>query len=400
VNPDHLNPAILVTGATGFIGRQVLRELIARGRPVVAMARPQHGLSARDRVMKAVGLVPDEGPLEIIEADLTCPHSGLKPATLRGLRKTVGTVIHCAGDTSFFPEDMRRFRSGHIDGPLALLTSLRGGRLRHWGYLSTAYVCGKRSGTVLEEEGDVGQDFHNPYERVKLEAEIAMRAAGERLGVDVRVFRPSIVVGAAPETAGGQPSNLFFAFIQMMAALARIPHAADTCLRIEAAPRARFNIVPVDYVAQAMAVLAGHPDGAGKTFHLVVSEAPTQHTMLALIADYFGLHGVSLRHADGMPLDNPSPLERRVARMGSAYREYLTQDVRFDDRAAGALLGRLCLPRPTLFAEDVRKMIALALQGPAPRARTDDEGVERLVHQRMTAWNGTTSSSSVAVPGD
>jgi nucleoside-diphosphate-sugar epimerase len=232
--------------------------------------------------------------------------------------------------------------------------------------LSIAYVCGKRSGTVLEEERDVGQDFHNPYERVKLEAETAMRAIGERLGVDVQVFRPSIVVGAAPETAGGQPSNLLFAFIQMMAALARMPHAANTRLRIEAAPMARFNIVSVDHVARAMAVLAGHPDGAGKTFHLVVPEAPTQRAVLALIADYFGLPGLSLRHVDGMPLDNPSPLERRVARMGSAYREYLTQDVRFDDRAAGALLGRLGLPRPTLFAEDEHKMLALAMQGSAP----------------------------------
>jgi 2-alkyl-3-oxoalkanoate reductase len=366
MNPDHLNPAILVTGATGFIGRWVVRELIARGRPVIAMARPQHGLSARDRVMKAVGMIPDGGRLEVIEADLTCPHNGLTPAALRRLRETIETVIHCAGDTSFYPDDIRRFRSGHIDGPLALLTSLCGGRLRHWGYLSTAYVCGKRSGTVFEEEGNVGQDFHNPYECVKLEAETAMRAAGNRLGVDVRVFRPSIVVGAAPETAGGQPSNIFFAFIQMMAALARIPHAANTRLRIEAAPMARFNIIPVDYVAQAITVLAEHPDGADNTFHLVVSDAPTQHTMLALIADYFGLHGLSLHDTGGMPLDNPSPLERRVARMGSAYRQYLTQDVRFDDRIAGALLGRIGLPRPTLFAEDVRKIIALALQGSAP----------------------------------
>jgi hypothetical protein len=44
----------------------------------------------------------------------------------------------------------------------------------------------------------------------------------------------------------------------------------------------------------------------------------------------------------------------------------LTQDFHFDDRVAGALLSRLGLPRPTLFAEDVRRMIALALQGSAP----------------------------------
>ena len=61
MNPEHPNPATLVSGATGFIGRQVVRELIARGRPVMAMARPQHGLSGRDRETKTVEVIPDGG---------------------------------------------------------------------------------------------------------------------------------------------------------------------------------------------------------------------------------------------------------------------------------------------------------------------------------------------------
>jgi thioester reductase-like protein len=107
MNPDHPNPAILVTGATGFIGRQVVHELIARGCPVIAMARPQHSISARNRVMKAVGVIPDGARMEIVKADLACAHNGLTPTTLRRLSHAVETVIHCAGDTSFFPEDMR-----------------------------------------------------------------------------------------------------------------------------------------------------------------------------------------------------------------------------------------------------------------------------------------------------
>jgi thioester reductase-like protein len=300
------SPAILVTGATGFIGRQVVRHLITCGRPVVAMARQQHGLSARARVMKAVGMIPDGHRLDVIAAELTGPENGMTVAARQRLCDTVETVIHCAGETAFFPDDIGRFRTGHIDGPLALLTSLHAGRLRRWGCLSTAYVCGRRSGTVFEEERDVGQDFHNPYEHVKLEAEIAMAAAGGRLGVDVRIFRPSVVVGTAPETAGGQPSNLFFAFLQMLAALARVPHAGNTRLRIEAAPQARFNIVPVEYVAQAMVALAEYPDGAGKTFHLVVADAPTQKTMLAIAADYFGLRGLSIQDTGGHPAGQPN----------------------------------------------------------------------------------------------
>ena len=256
---------ILVTGSTGFIGRQVMRHLLTCGRSVIAMARPLEELSAHARVMRAVGRIPDGCRVEVIETDLRNPGHGLTPEVLRRLRDTVETVIHCAGDPAFFPTDLDRFRAGHIDGPLALLAALHGGRLQRWGHVSTAYVCGKRSGTVFEDEGDVGQDFHNPYERVKLDAETAMRAASDRLGIDLRVFRPSVVVGLAPETAGGQPAHLFFSFIRMMKALARLSHRFNVRLRIEAAPKARFNIVPVEYVVQALIALAEHPDGAGKT---------------------------------------------------------------------------------------------------------------------------------------
>ena len=353
---------MLITGATGFIGRQVMRHLLDGGRSVIAIARSREDLSAHARVVRTVGRLPDRCQLEVIDADLTHPQHGLTPALLSRLRDTVDTVLHCAGDTAFFPTDIEQFRAGHINGPLALLAALHGGRLRRWGYLSTAYVCGKRSGTVFEEEGDVGQDFHNPYERVKLDAEMAMRAAGERLGIDVRVFRPSVVVGPAPETAGGQPSNLFFIFIRMMETLARLSRRVEVRIRIAGAPTARFNIVPVEYVARALVALAEHPDGAGKTFHLVVSKAPVQEAMLAMIADYFGLPGLSIVDACRTPLTKPSALERQVARLQGPYREYFTQDVRFDDRVARTLLDRLGLPRPILDAAEVHRIIDQAIE--------------------------------------
>ncbi len=363
--PADAPAAVLLTGATGFIGRQVMRHLLCCGRSVIAVARRQDDASAHARVMRAIGRISDGRRLEVIEADLSHPRHSLTPRVLRRLRDTVETVIHCAGDTAFFPTDMRRFRAGHIDGPLALLGALHGERLRRWGQVSTAYVCGKRSGTVFEDEGDVGQDFHNPYERVKLEAELAMRAASDRWGIDLRVFRPSVVVGPAPETAGGQPTNLFFSFIRMLEALGRLSHRLNVRLRIEAAPKARFNIVPVEYVAQALVALAEDPDGTGKTFHLVVSDPPAQETMLAMIADYFGLPGLSIVDACRAPLVQLSALERKVARMQTPYREYFTQDLRFDDRGARAILDRLGLPRPTLFAEQVRRIIDQALLRPA-----------------------------------
>jgi len=360
---------VLVTGATGFIGREVVRQLLAVGRPVIALARAHEGQAVADRVLDVLGWVPDPCRLDVVEADLSRPGCGVAVLDWRRLRARVETVIHCAGDTAFFPDDLAASRAGHLVGPLELLQGLRDGRLRRWAHLSTAYVCGRRSGTVFEHDGDVGQSFHNPYERVKLESETVMRRAGVRLGIDLRVFRPSIVVGAAPTTMGAQPSNLFFAFIRMIAALAGLANGGQVRLRIAAAPQARFNIVPVEDVAEAIIALVEHPSGAGETFHLVASDAPSQQAVLAMIADRFHLRSLTLVDTRGTGVAHASPLERRVARLLAGYLEYLEQDLRFDDATTRRLLTRCGVRRPTLSETAVQRLIDLALAGSPPAGR-------------------------------
>ena len=355
---------ILVTGATGFIGRAVVGRLVAAGRRLAVLARGRDGASGRARVTAALGAALGER-VDVVEADLA--DGGPAAGDLRRLRGAIDTVIHCAGDTSFAPAALAPFVAGHVHGPLALLHALAGDRLTRWVQLSTAFVCGDRSGTVREREGDCGQRFHNVYERVKLQAEMAVRAAGEAAGVDVRVLRPSIVVGAAPATAGGNPSNLFFDFIRFAAALARWP-GGGARLRIEGAPRAPFNIVPLEYVAEATVALAGQPDAGGGTFHLVVRQAPSQAAVLEMLVERLDVRGLSLVDAGAVVLADPSPLERRVARMLEPYRAYLTQHVSFDDAAAATALAGCGLAPPTLAAADVQRLIDLALLTDAPAA--------------------------------
>jgi len=351
---------VLVTGVTGFIGREVARRLCVGGRSVVALARPRADDTPTARVARAVGPVSARR-IEVVEGDLGAPGCGLSRAAARRLRDRIGTVIHCAGDTTFFPEAIAPFRAAHVEGPRLLLERLSGGRLRHFAHLSTAYVCGARSGTVLESEGDVGQRFHNPYERAKLESEVAIREAGRRRGVGVRIFRPSVVVGPAPETSGGSPSRLLFDLIRLARALAQAPGGSEVGVRIAMAPAGHFNIVPVEYVADAAVLLAEHPDAADQTFHLTVPDPPSNAVMLARITGRLGLQGVSLVDPCTGPLAAPSPLERKVERMLAGYRDYLSRDLRFDDSNARRLLDACGLPRPVLSAETFDRLVEAAL---------------------------------------
>ena len=366
-------PPVLVTGATGFIGREVVRCLLALGRPILAMARAGDGRSASDRVAcVAAGAADDR--LEVVEGDLTLPGCGLSMSDRQRLGESVESVIHCAGETDFFRAAMPPFRATHIDGPLELLAVLGGGRLRSWAHVSTAYVCGCRTGWVYEHEGDVGQEFHNPYERVKLEGEGAVREAGARLGIDVRVFRPSVAVGAGAETRGAAVSNLFVAFIRLMGALANGADGRYVPLRIEGLPEAPFNIVPVEYVARGLVTLADHPEGAGGVYHLVASDPPAQAAVLSAITDRLGLRGVELLDGRSGPLVKPSPLERKIGRLLLGYREYLGQDVRFDDSNARRLLDRCDYPAPRLSLDVLNGLIDRALQGEDPVAHRDESG--------------------------
>ena len=374
---NHGEPSsgsVLVTGATGFIGREVARRLCHEGRSVIALARPRADESAAARVARAVGPVGADR-IEVVEGDLSAPGGGLAESSVRDLRDRVGSVIHCAGDTTFFPDSMSTFRAGHVEGPPLLLERLHGGRLRHFTHLSTAYVCGARSGTVLESEADVGQAFHNPYERVKLESESAIRETGDRLGVGVRILRPSIVVGAAPETSGGGPSQLLFGLIRAAWALAQLAGGSEVGVRLAMAPAARVNIVPVEYVADAIVLLAEHPDAAGQTCHLTVAHPPSIAELVAVITGRAGLRGVSLVDPRQGPLPAPTPLESKIERMLAGYRDYLGQDVRFDDSTARRLLDACGLPRPAVSAETFDRLIEAALGPESSRPRPMSEGV-------------------------
>ena len=350
------DPAVLVTGATGFIGRHVVTRLLVAGRRVVIVARRRAGLTGEQRLGEIFGETSRQS-LEVVEADLANP--AVIQSEITRLGSTIHTVMHCAGETSFLAGEQQSARSVQIDGPLALPKMLRDRGLRCWVYISTAFVCGRREGMTYENETDLGQQFHNGYERLKLELEIRLKETCRQLGIDLRIFRPSIVVGGAPSTPGGVPSNLLLAFLRLLMALSCRAGARDTPLRIQGRPQARFNIVPVEYVATAIERLTDDPEAADETIHLVAQNPPTQNRMLEMMSARLDLHNLQLVNSSE-ELPNRSALEMRVARLLSPYRDYLQQDVEFDDSVARRLLARHRIEPPEIDDRELERFLKLA----------------------------------------
>src|SRR5262245_37022282 len=158
---------LLLTGATGLVGRYLLRDLLAVGVPVAAMGRPGKGPGTLDGIMgyweeQAGRALPR--PV-VIEGDLNHPDIVPDSEQRDWLSRNCDSILHCAASMTF-REDKRGepFRT-NIEGTKALLEMCRKTGIRKFHHISTAYICGLRQGRIMESDIDVGQTMGNVYEQ-------------------------------------------------------------------------------------------------------------------------------------------------------------------------------------------------------------------------------------------
>jgi thioester reductase-like protein len=311
--------AVLLTGATGFVGREVLARFLTRGDDhVYALVR-----AADDD--GAAGRLPGHERLTALAGDIEQEELGLSGQAAERLRREVSTVLHCAASVSFdLPlEESRRVNVGGTRRVAEFARSCPG--LERFSYVSTAYVAGEPGGLFREDELAVGQRFRNPYERSKFEAEVALRA--EAPDLPLQILRPSIVVGDS-ETGRTSSFNVLYGPLRAFAlgAIRAIPARRDSPV----------DIVPVDYVADRVYELV--TEGESGTFHLVAGRnATTVGRLLEMSSAELGR---------SKPAVLPPRLYRRwvhpllkkrypgLKRM-EVYFPYFAMRVRFDDRRLG-----------------------------------------------------------------
>jgi len=322
----------LVTGFPGFIGRRLVSAIL-QSDPDAQVAALVEGRMA-DAARSAAEEI-DAGRIEVIAGDIAERGLGVPSATYERLLAEVRTVHHLAAiyDLSVPLEIAQRV---NVDGTGNVLElCARCEHLERLNYVSTAYVAGKRKGVVYEHELVFGQEFKNHYESTKFQAEVWVREAMEK--VPTTIYRPAIVVGDS--RTGETPK--FDGPYYMLRVIASAQQSGTPIPQFGRSG-ATINVVPVDFVVDALMAGAGDAAAIGQTLHLVDPEPVTASDVLGLLSrEYAGrepglrvpprLVSASLKVGTVRRLYGGAPSEGIV---------YLNHPVRFDTRQAGDLLAR------------------------------------------------------------
>jgi len=240
---------VLLTGATGYLGRHLLQVLLAhRCGPIYCLARPSEHASAGARVRSALAavaprMVADER-LRVLASDLSLPDLGLSASSYAQLAHEVSAIIHCAADVSW-SRSYAKLRATNVWPVAHLLRLACNGPAKHFALISSMAVCYSAHEDLhtSEQSDPIAYVSSMPlgYAQSKAVAESLVRQAAER-GLSASIFRPALIAG---HSAAGQPNAADF-----------VSWLLSGCIRMGYAPDVewRLDVVPVDYVAAAIAL--------------------------------------------------------------------------------------------------------------------------------------------------
>lgn len=268
---------VLMTGFPGFLASALLPGILRRtGENATCVVQPKFADVAAQRVEQlTAGRTELAGRIRLVEGDITQPGLGLG----RHAPHEVSEVWHLAAVYDLAVERPLAYRV-NVDGTRHVLDLItRYPELRRLHYFSTCYVSGRYTGPFAEDDLEVGAPFNNYYEETKHLAELEVRRR-MAAGVPATIYRPAIVVGDSRtgETQKFDGPYFIMQWLLRQPRHAVMPLAGDPTVT-------RVNVVPRDFIVDAVGHLSGLPVSEGRTYHLADPHPLTVAEMASTLAE-------------------------------------------------------------------------------------------------------------------
>ena len=273
--PDR--ETLFITGFPGFIANRLLERLARKDCRFVLLVQPSLRTRATEEIARISQLAGrNTAEFQVVEGDITEPVMALKPGDVELVQQQTTRVFHLAAIYDLaVPRDLAlRVNPGGTRNVLELARSMP--HLRQFHHVSTCYVAGRRVGMILESELRHDAGYRNFYEESKYLAELEVEAAKNEL--PITIHRPAVVCGDSHTGETSKYDGVYYLILYLL----RWPSGLS--LINIGNPEVSLNLVPVDFVVDAMAALAFDDGAIGKTLQLADPSPLTTEDLFNAIA--------------------------------------------------------------------------------------------------------------------
>ena len=268
---------IFLTGFPGFIAGRLVERLASEGARFLLLVQPAFIERARADIAELARKTGAHlSRFSLLEGDITREDLGLAPADLEAARKETTALFHLAAiyDLGVSRDLAERVNVEGTRNVNHLARSIK--NLRRYHYISTCYVAGKRTGVIMENELQHTAGFRNYYEETKYLAELEVDALKSEL--PVTIHRPAVVCGDSRtgETAKYDGVYYLINYLRMFPRALSLANIGNA--------QVRLNVVPVDFIVEALAALAQDERAIGATLQLADPAPLTTRELFDVIA--------------------------------------------------------------------------------------------------------------------
>jgi len=326
---------IFLTGFPGFIAGRLVERLAREGARFLLLVQPAFVERARKeiaRIAEATGSTPES--FRVMEGDITREDLGLTASDLEEARSRTTSVFHLA---AIYDLGVRRDTAlrVNVEGTRSVNRFARSlPALRRYHYVSTCYVAGKRTGVILESELRHDAGFRNHYEETKYLAELEVDALKGEL--PVTIHRPAVVCGDSRtgETAKYDGVYYLINYLRMWPGALSLANIGNA--------EVRLNVVPIDFVVEALTALASDERSVGATVQLADPAPLTTEELFDVISKKLaGRRSLLTVPAPLVQTTLKLPLSEKVSRLPRIGVPYFFLKQTYDTARARELLDPL-----------------------------------------------------------